>query len=292
MSKFFLLAILSLSFVNCTTNPTGEEEGEQQQAEASAPAVAVAERKKPVSEAEAEAKSQEKSGDKGVDVTTPPPEPAKAPAPAPAHAAAAHTSAPEGVAPEVSLRWLRNGNIRFAKRRLRSDGQSMADVKKLANGQKPHAIILSCSDSRVPPEIIFDQKLGEIFVIRTAGEAVDDNVVASIEYAVMHLGSRVLVVMGHSSCGAVNAALQTLDGADVGSPALNNLVKSIHPHLQSFKDAKPSPGLEKEVWANTKGVASDLLGRSNILAEKVKAGDLKMVTALYDLASGQVEFTP
>lgn len=78
-----------------------------------------------------------------------------------------------------------------------------SDLKRLSTGQKPHTIVLSCSDSRVPPEVLFDQKLGEIFVIRTAGQAIDSSVLASIEYAVSHLGTNLIVVMGHESCGAV-----------------------------------------------------------------------------------------
>ena len=115
------------------------------------------------------------------------------------------------VAPDTALKWLMNGNNRFVKTQLRmKEGQKPADIKRLSSGQQPHAIVLSCSDSRVPPELVFDQKLGEIFVVRTAGEALGDNAVGSIEYAVEHLGSRLIVVMGHTSCGAVKAAHATL----------------------------------------------------------------------------------
>lgn len=193
-----------------------------------------------------------------------------------------------GVSPEKSWGWLKNGNIRFIKARLRADGQSQADVKRLKDGQTPHAIILSCSDSRVPPEVVFDQKLGEVFVVRTAGEALDSSAIASIEYAVSHLGSRLIVVMGHTSCGAVKAALATLKGQDAGSPALNKLVADLHPRLQSYKEMEPSNGVEKESWSNTRGVAKDLAERSQIIAEKVKTGDLVIKVALYYLDSGAV----
>lgn len=198
--------------------------------------------------------------------------------------------APKGVSAEQSLTWLKNGNKRFTKHSLRKDGQSNTDVTRLSTGQTPHAIVLSCSDSRVPPEVVFDQKLGEIFVVRTAGEALDDNVIGSIEYAVEHLGSQLILVMGHTSCGAVKAALGTLDGSSAGTPALDGLVKDIHPRLASFKGHKPSANVEEESWANTQGVANDLVKRSAMLKKKVNSGALKIVPSLYNLNSGIVEF--
>ncbi|MGZ3798075.1 MAG: carbonic anhydrase, partial [Pseudobdellovibrionaceae bacterium] len=132
-----------------------------------------------------------------------------------------HEKADTGVNAKTALAWLKNGNTRYLKGTLRKDGQSNKDRERLVTGQKPHTIILSCSDSRVPPEVLFDQKLGEIFVIRTAGEALDNAAIASVEYALEHLGSHLLVVMGHESCGAVKAAFSTLKGEDAGSPALD-----------------------------------------------------------------------
>lgn len=195
-----------------------------------------------------------------------------------------------GVSAEVSLRWLENGNKRFTSSKLRNDGQNKSDVHRLSQGQKPHAIVLSCSDSRVPPEVVFDQKLGEIFVVRTAGEALGDNAIGSIEYAIEHLGSHLLVVMGHTSCGAVKAAHGSLDGSSVGTPALDGLVKDIHPRLTKFKGHKPSKNFEVESWANTEGVAKDLVTRSALIREKVEKGELKIVSSLYDLESGHVAF--
>jgi len=190
----------------------------------------------------------------------------------------------------TSLQWLINGNTRFQKHQLRHDGDTHKDVVRLSSGQHPHAIILSCSDSRVPPEVLFDQKLGEVFVVRTAGEALGDNAIGSIEYAVEHLGSQLLVVMGHTACGAVKAAHGTLSGGSAGSPALDSLVKDIHPRIAAFKDKKPSENFEKESWANTEGVSRDLLLRSKILREKVEKGELTIVPSLYDLHTGHVEF--
>ena len=103
---------------------------------------------------------------------------------------AAHHQEKKGVEASKALGWLKNGNTRYRKGFLRKDGQSQKDIQRLASGQAPHSIVLSCSDSRVPPEIVFDQKLGEIFVVRNAGEIPDPASIASIEYAIEHLGSR------------------------------------------------------------------------------------------------------
>lgn len=197
---------------------------------------------------------------------------------------------PPGVTPEQAMKWLKHGNRRFTKGFFRNDGATPKDVARLSTEQKPHSIVLSCSDSRVPPEVIFDQKLGEIFVVRTAGEVLDYSAIASIEYAVEHLGSRNILVMGHSQCGAVKAALATMEGQDAGSANLNKLVGDIHPRLSQFINKPASKNFVDEGWANTTGVAKDLLERSALIAEKVKSGDVQIHTALYHLDTGKAEF--
>ncbi len=196
----------------------------------------------------------------------------------------------EAVSPQTAMQWLMNGNGRFTSTKLlRKDGQSFKDIQRLSKGQHPHTIVLSCSDSRVPPEIVFDQKLGEIFVIRTAGQALNDNAIGSIEYAVEHLGTKLIVVMGHTSCGAVTAAHSTLGGKSAGTPALDALVKDIHPRISSFK-GEPSARFEKESWANAEGVAKDLTTRSSLLGEAFAKNELWIVPSMYDLNSGRVTF--
>jgi carbonic anhydrase len=195
-----------------------------------------------------------------------------------------------GVSAEKALNWLKNGNIRFTKGYLRHDGASKKDVDMLAAKQAPHSIVLSCSDSRVPPEVVFDQKLGEIFVVRTAGQSLDNSSLASIEYAVEHLHSQLLVVMGHTSCGAVKAAVSTAPGGDIGSPYLNALVADIQPRLSNKSNAKPSENYLTESWENTQGAAKALLEKSTIVREAVKSGHLRLTTALYHLDSGAVEW--
>ncbi len=201
-----------------------------------------------------------------------------------------HDDHAAGVAADVSMRWLQNGNVRYLKRNFRGDGRGANDRKRLVAGQKPHAIVLSCSDSRVPPEIVFDQALGEIFTIRVAGEALDSSVIASIEYAVEHLGSKLIVVMGHTQCGAVKAALATKDGESAGSTDLDQLIADIRPRLKTVLKEAPSTSLEVESALNADGVARDLVKRSEILKKKVESGDITIKSALYRLDSGQVNF--
>ncbi len=206
------------------------------------------------------------------------------------HEVSHHATTDSGVEASTAFRWLKNGNVRFMRGTLRNDGQSKQDRQRLVAGQKPHTIVLSCSDSRVPPEVLFDQKLGEIFVVRTAGEALDNTAIASIEYAIEHLGAHLLVVMGHESCGAVKAAFSTLSGGDAGSPSLNALVKDIHPRIRKYLGREPSDKLLTESKANAVGVARDLAARSKIVSEKIESNHLQMETAIYHLASGWVEF--
>lgn len=200
---------------------------------------------------------------------------------------AKHFEAHDAISAEQSLGWLKNGNIRFVKGRFRSDGRRQSDVKRLVSGQKPHAIILSCSDSRVPPEHVFDQSLGEIFVIRVAGEALDASVIASVEYAVEHLGVKNVVVMGHTHCGAVKAAIAARPGVSSGSPSLDSLVSDIKPRLPA---SVGNTDVANEAFENAKGISRDLLKRSKILSEKVNSSDVKVSPALYHLESGKVEW--
>lgn len=195
-----------------------------------------------------------------------------------------------GVAPLTALGWLKNGNSRFLKGNLRKDGQGLKDISRLSGGQKPHSIVLSCSDSRVPPEIVFDQKLGEIFVVRTAGQSSDYSATASIEYAIEHLGPRLIVVMGHTSCGAVKAAYGTPEGKSAGSPDLDRLVAEIRPRIKNLSSAEPSEHYHTEGWANARSVARELVQKSEIIRAKVESGAVLVQPALYNMETGFVSF--
>jgi carbonic anhydrase len=201
-----------------------------------------------------------------------------------------HARHKSDITAEKAYTFLQNGNIRFYTSRVRNDGFKKKDRNRLIASQSPHAIILSCSDSRVPPEVVFDQKLGEIFVVRTAGQSLDFAAIASIEYAIAHLGSNLIVVMGHESCGAVKAALSTLKGGDAGSLWLNKLVADLHPHLKQFTDLTPTDGVIVESWANVEGVTKDLVERSAIVKKAIESGEVTVQKALYHLGSGVVEW--
>jgi len=206
-------------------------------------------------------------------------------------AAHSHSARQKGpIAADEALKLLKSGNQRFQKSQFRKDGALAPDRQRLVLGQKPYAIILSCSDSRVPPEVVFDQKLGEIFVVRTAGQSADFSAIASIEYAVEHLGANLIVVMGHESCGAVKAAHATFTNPPPSSPHLQALIKDIQPRIAIFSSTKISAGALDEGWANVVGAAKDLVEKSQVIREAVQSGEVKIVRSLYHLGTGDVEW--
>lgn len=201
-----------------------------------------------------------------------------------------------GVSADEALNKLLDGNKRFVESKMNACGETTAAAReKLAKGQKPYAIILSCSDSRVPPEIIFDKSLGEIFVVRVAGNIPDPVVLGSIEYAAEHLGSPLIMVLGHERCGAVTAAVEA-KGKPEGH--LGAIIKAIAPAVSKAKqgcktcavcDLKDKSKLiECAVDENAKMVARNLTKQSKVVRELVKEGKVKIVAAKYDLDDGKV----
>lgn len=185
-----------------------------------------------------------------------------------------------------ALGWLKNGNTRFVKGTFRKDGAAATDRKRLAIGQHPHSAIFTTSDSRIPPEVLFDQKLGEIFVVRTLGLSLGDNVVGSLEYAVLYLGVNNIVVLGQES-GGITASAQAMTGIDLGSPAMNSLAADMKPRLNAKLSTKPGNSAE-ETWWNIEGVANDLLERSAILRDAVASGEVTINKSMYNLDTGRV----
>ena len=166
---------------------------------------------------------------------------------------------------------------------------------ELVAGQNPSAIILGCSDSRVPAEVIFDQGLGELFVIRVAGNVAAQEGIGSIEYAVENCGTRLVVVLGHSCCGAVQATVNGLrEGEMPSSPNLKSIVEKIAPAVSPLLESGDSADLEslvdQAVKANVKNTVNDLLSDSPVLQHWMKEDNLVVVGANYSLESGQVEF--
>ncbi len=200
-----------------------------------------------------------------------------------------HAGAAKNLAPAAALQALEEGNARFAGGSAARCQTESRVREALVAGQAPNAIVLSCSDSRVPPERIFDQGLGDLFTIRVAGNILDQENLASIEYAVVHLGTRLIVVMGHEYCGAIKAALETPPGGDAGSPNLTALVAEIQANLAGTKAAAKDKTLRGPVKANVDAVAAGLLKRSRIIKDAVAAGKVEIVRAIYSLKSGKVE---
>ena len=153
----------------------------------------------------------------------------------------------------------------------------------LINGQSPHTIVLSCADSRVVPELIFDAGLGELFVLRIAGNIATKEIVASIEYAVAHLGSIIIVVLGHENCGAVNSAIS---GGDHGEN-LNQLLKQIQPAIDACDSSSTTSDVIKK---NIELTANDLIERSKIIDNAVEKEAVQIIQAFYHLDSGVVDF--
>jgi carbonic anhydrase len=190
-------------------------------------------------------------------------------------------------APSAAEVWdnLMEGNRRFVAGKPQA--RDVVSLRhKLASGQSPKAIILSCSDSRVGPELVFDQTLGDIFVVRTAGNVADKVALGSIEYAVEHLHSSLLVVLGHQKCGAVNAACS---GEKMPSPNLDAIVEKINPAVTQAKSYAHADDLvESAIKENVHQSATDLLANSEIIRDAVKSGKLTIIEAEYELESGQV----
>jgi carbonic anhydrase len=204
----------------------------------------------------------------------------------PAHGAHAG-SAPKGVSPTMTLERLIAGNQRFVSGKpigLRRDPGRRAEV---AQGQRPPAVIVGCSDSRVPAELIFDQGIGDLFVTRLAGNIVDDAALGSVEYGVEVLHARLIVVLGHDHCGAVQAALK---GGSVPGH-MGSFVEPIRPAVEETRGHPGDPS-RNAVNANVQRMVHLLRTSQPILAGEVKSGRVKVVGARYDLASGKVVWLP
>ncbi|TFG35172.1 MAG: carbonic anhydrase [Nitrospirales bacterium] len=196
-----------------------------------------------------------------------------------------------GMNADEALQKLMKGNKQFIDQQQTE--QTLCDLKttrqSLAKSQKPYAVILSCSDSRVPPEIIFNKGLGEIFVIRVAGNIPDPIVLGSIEYAVEHIGSPLIMVLGHERCGAVTA---TVDAKGKPEGNIGAIIKTIAPAVQTarkeYTGKDKAQLIETAVDVNVRLVAANLTKQSSVIKHLVKEGKVKIVTAKYDLDDGTV----
>ncbi len=185
---------------------------------------------------------------------------------------------------EQALQLLLEGNQRFVAGKLERPNQMPVRRAEVAKGQHPFAAVLACSDSRTPPEIIFDRGLGDIFTVRVAGNVADQVVIESLDYSVKHLGVRVVMVLGHRRCGAVIAAVE---GHEEANEDVGPMLRELKPAVQASR-GMPGDPVENAVRENVKLVVKNLAA-SRELSAMVKSGELKIVGGIYDLDTGTIE---
>lgn len=192
--------------------------------------------------------------------------------------------------PDAALERLKKGNARFASGNMKPLNL-LEMVKKSERGQHPGAIVLSCIDSRVPVEIVFDQGVGNVFVARTAGNVLSDDTIAGLEYATKVVGSKLIVVMGHEDCGAVGAACK---GVKLGH--ITALLDKIQPAVNTMKEKEPNESCKNETFidnisqTNAGNVAKEIMAKSPIIKKLVEENKVKIVSAMYHTDTGVVDF--
>ncbi|MPY78498.1 MAG: carbonic anhydrase [Actinophytocola sp.] len=192
--------------------------------------------------------------------------------------------------PAHAWRRLVEGNERFVAARQRHPHEGLPWRETLVDGQEPFACVLGCADSRVPPELIFDQGLGDLFTVRTAGEVLDESIIGSIEYAVAHLHVPLVVVLGHESCGAVTAAVDLFRSGHGGTGSISTLVRGIEASvLRTPKDDDADAFLAACIVTQARRVITQLRERSELIRDAVDSHRLGLVPAVYDLDEYRVQ---
>jgi carbonic anhydrase len=189
-----------------------------------------------------------------------------------------------------SLARLKAGNARFVADASEALPITAPRRTALAGGQTPFATVLSCADSRVPPEVVFHTGLGDLFVVRSAGHVADKSVLASLEYGAEHLHTPILVVMGHEMCGAVKAASETPDATSLG-PNLDYMLKAIRPAVARAKSHPADARLRAAILENVEETINTLLESSSVLRDLAESKRMTIVGAYYELASGRAHFS-
>jgi carbonic anhydrase len=197
----------------------------------------------------------------------------------------AHSNQPS-VAPAEAITKLKDGNSRYVSGSLQHPGQTAERRTELARTQHPFAAILSCSDSRVPPEVVFDQGIGDLFIVRVAGNVINDEGLGSLEYTVDHLGTRLILVLGHQRCGAVDAARETIAAKGKAPGHIESLVQAIKPAVE----ATAKDDLETTIKANVKNVVQALRSSTPILKADLDSGKIQVIGGYYSLDTGAVTF--
>ena len=196
----------------------------------------------------------------------------------------------KAVSPDDAIARLKAGNERFmAGKSVNCD--LMAQVKQTAGGQAPYAAIVGCIDSRVPPELVFDQRIGDVFCARVAGAFANTDIIGSLEYSTKVAGARAIVVLGHNSCGAIKSAVD-----DVKLGNITALLKNFQPALATLtkadghRDSHNAPLVQKVAEASVRMTAAGLTRRSPVIKALVDAGQLKIAAAMHDITTGKVSW--
>jgi len=192
----------------------------------------------------------------------------------------------QSLTPYQGYELLVEGNKRFVSN-LNSDHDHLEMINETREGQYPFAVVLSCMDSRTSSELVFDQGLGDLFSIRVAGNIVNDDILASIEYAVKYVGSKVLMVLGHTECGAIKSAKQGVEDGHI-----TNLLKRIQPSISKalLSDDKNYQFEDKVAYANVENSLEQILNRSEIIKEMFAKGEIGIVGGVYNIDNGKVDF--
>lgn len=204
-----------------------------------------------------------------------------------APALAQGATAPNAIKPDDALKRLMDGNARYAANTSSNKDFSAGRVARVS-AQYPFAAILSCADSRVAPELAFDEGPGELFVVRVAGNFVNDDGLASLEYGVKFLGIPLIMVLGHTNCGAVDATIKVLKDNAKLPGHLPGLIDAIKPAVAAAKKAKPENLLEEAIIENVRHNVTRLTNAKPIVSQMVSDGKVRVVGGVYDLASGRV----
>ena len=202
-----------------------------------------------------------------------------------------HTWDPSSTSPEQALQRLAAGNRRFRDKNATSAARAWSPGQA-EEAQRPFAVVLGCSDSRTPVEILFDEGFGDLFVVRIAGNIVAPSVVGSIEFAVSQFGTRLVVVMGHTRCGAIAATVKAIEtGLGPESKNIRSITDRIAPHIQGLvRPGDPDGIIREAVRANVRASADHLRHGSRLIEELVVAGRVAVVSAEYELETGAVHF--
>lgn len=200
----------------------------------------------------------------------------------------ARVSAPQYADPASAYERLLEGNARFVEGNLEHPNQDAARRAALAGGQAPFASLLGCSDSRVAAEMIFDVGLGEMFIVRTAGQVTGNVSMGSLEYGVEALGTPLLVVLGHDSCGAVRATIDAVESGETPEGFIGDIVSGLYPSIVRARRAGDT-SVEGAVTRNTVDTVLSLAQRSQILRRAIDEGRLEIVGLTYDLSDGRVQ---